>query len=304
MKRTSDLPPIAAIDPPEPKRDDSKRPRTELERLLLDHDELLAPQGGAFPVYPRNQVEHKPGDRWVTMTNALARAGAGLTLSEKRIMILAIAKLDSRHDVPITHPVVRIDAKEYGETYKVDPHTAYDALKAAAKALFERKITFYEPEHKRTLTKKQKPPVTEMRWVGRATYQKGDGWIELAFWHEIVPHLMGLKKQFTTYQLQQAHALRSIYSWKLLELLMSFAKDGEGWMQISIEDFCTAMEATEKQRQNFGEIRRRIIEPAVKELRKKDNWLIEWRPVGGGRRVKGLHFAFQRHPQGALPFYE
>lgn len=270
---------------------------------------LLTPQGGAFPEFP--QIEHESSDRWVTISNAMARARHGLTLSEKRLLFIAIAKLDSRQNVPASPPVVKITAQEYAETYQVDTRTAYESLKAAAQVLFDkRKITFYEPliagarrpGARKPKKQQQKPALTEMRWVGRATYQDGDGWVELAFWHEIVPHLMGLQKQFTTYQLQQTHALRSVYSWRLLEMLTSYAKENVGWMEISIEDFCTAMEATEKQRQNFAAIRRKIIEPAIKELREKDGWKIEWRPVGGGRKVKGLHFDYQRDPQGILTF--
>ena len=36
------------------------------------------------------------------------------------------------------------------------------------------------------------------------------------------------------------------------------------------------MEATESYRKNFSLLRKWVIEPAVKELTEKDNWLIEW----------------------------
>jgi hypothetical protein len=39
------------------------------------------------------------GERWVTMANALARAGHGLTLAEKRLVMLAVSKLDSRRSL-------------------------------------------------------------------------------------------------------------------------------------------------------------------------------------------------------------
>jgi plasmid replication initiation protein len=261
---------------------------------------------GALQKFERNQLEHPAGERWVTMTNALARAGSGLTLAEKRIVMAAVAKLDSRRwPQPGECPCVRIDASEYAESYNVDINTAYESLQSASKALYNRTITFYDESSKRTLTKKKKPPVTQMRWVGAVKYHEQQGWVELHFWHQVVPHLMGLRKHFTTYQLEQSHALRSIYSWKLLELFTSYkGKKDDGWMDITIEDFCTSMEATEKQRLNFGEVRRRIIEPAVKELREKDNWLIEWKTINAGRKVTGLRFIFQRNPQGRLPLEE
>jgi plasmid replication initiation protein len=74
-----------------------------------------------------------------------------------------------------------------------------------------------------------------------------------------------------------------------------------GWAEYSIEDFCTSMDATSKQREDFGAIRRRIIEPAVKELVEKDNWLIQWQPIKAGRKVTAVRFTFIRNPQGQLP---
>jgi plasmid replication initiation protein len=129
-----------------------------------------------------------------------------------------------------------------------------------------------------------------MRWVGRATYKKNEGWVELAWWHEVLPHLFGLRKEFTEYRFSQTTALRSTYSWKLLELLMKF--EDTGWAQYTIEDFCTAMEATPKQQENFAKIRTKIIETAVRELTEKDGWVIRWEQIKAGRKVSALRFDF------------
>jgi plasmid replication initiation protein len=51
---------------------------------------------------------------------------------------------------------------------------------------------------------------------------------------------------------------------------------------------------------NFKDCRVGVIEPAVKELREKDGWLIEWTPIKTGRKVTALRFEFKRDPQGAL----
>lgn len=243
-------------------------------------------------------AERPQGDRWVTMSNALARAAHGLSLAEKRIVAIGVSRLDSTKPLPFgTVPISRISAAEYAELAGCEPQTAYEALKEAARTFFERKITFYEPAYRRG-TKSLRQTMTQMRWVGSAKYHGGEGWVELGWFPQLLPHLVDLKKQFTSYQLRQASALRSVYSWKLLELLTRFESTGRA--EYTIEDFATAMEATEKQRANFNNIKRRIIEPAVKELTEKDGWLIDWQPVKAGRRVKALRFQFKRDPQGRL----
>jgi plasmid replication initiation protein len=249
--------------------------------------------------YDATAVERPAGERWISMSNALTRAGHGLTLAEKRIVAAAVSKLDSRRILgPGEVPVTRLTAHEYAETFLVDTDTAYNQLMAASKNLYQRSITFYEAAHRRN-GKPLEPTKVIMRWVGSVKYHKGEGWVELHWWPALLPHLTGLKKQFTSLQLQQASALRSASSWKLLELLTRF--ESTGWAEYTIEDFATSMDATEKQRADFGKIRTKLIEPAVKELREKDGWLIEWKPVKAGRKVAAVHFEFKRDPQGRLP---
>lgn len=244
-------------------------------------------------------LEQASSERMVTMSNALMRAGHGLTLGEKRLVAWAAARLDSRRKLAFGEvPTTRIMASEYAEEFGVDLNTAYEQLALAAKHLYSRSITFFEPAWKRN-GKPLPPTKVQMRWVGQVHYQEGEGWVELSWWPHLLPHLVGLKRQFTSYQLQQASALRSTYSWKLLELLMRFQTTG--WAEYAVEDFCTSMEATEKQRADFAKIRTKIIEPAVRELEAKDGWIIRWEPIKAGRKVKSIRFTFVRDPQQRLP---
>jgi len=241
-----------------------------------------------------------PAKPLVTMSNALTRAGHGLSLAEKRIVAMAISKLDSR-TIPKGAqgvPVTKINAADYAETFDVDKNTAYDQLRSGAKHLYARSITFYEPAFKRD-GRSIEPTLVQMRWVGSVKYHMGQGWVELHWWPQLMTHLVGLTKHFTSYQLQQASALRSQYSWKLLELLSRFKSTGVA--EYTIEDFGVSMGASPKQMLNFSNVRRRIIEPAIKELCEKDGWVIEWEPVKAGRKVRAVRFKFSRDPQQRLP---
>lgn len=231
-------------------------------------------------------------ERIITMSNALVRAGHGLSLAEKRIVMIAISKLDSTKPPPANVILTtKITAAEYAAEYKVSMDSAYEQLKDASEVLHKRKITLFKPSHKRQGVDIG-TTITHMNWVGQVDYQKGDGWVRLHWWPPLIGHLMGLKRQFTSYQLQQASAVRSIYSWRLIELLNRFKKNG--WAEYTIEDFAQSMEATEKQRNDFAAIRRKIIEPAVKELQEKDGWTITWKPIKVGRKVKSIRFDFSK----------
>ena len=45
--------------------------------------------------YEAGDLDRPAGERWVTMSNSLTRAGHGLTLAEKRVVMMAVSKLDS-----------------------------------------------------------------------------------------------------------------------------------------------------------------------------------------------------------------
>jgi len=258
---------------------------------------MTSKSGQLTPIEPSDgYIVDERGNRYVTMSNGLIRASHGLTLGEKRLIALAITKLSFRAGAPAGGIVTRVTALEFTETFGIDSATAYAQLRDAASNLYKRSILFYTPAYRRN--GKALAIENRMRWVGRATYAKGEGWIELDWWHQVLPHLTGLAKQFTRYQLEQASALRSVYSWKLLELLMRFK--GSGWATYTIEDFCSSMGSTKSMEANFAKIRTKIIEPAVKELTTKDGWEIEWQAVKVGRKVKALKFQFRRDPQGRL----
>jgi plasmid replication initiation protein len=232
-------------------------------------------------------------DRHVSMHNDLLVASHGLkTLAEQRIVKSCAAKIDSVRLDQHNRYKVRLTAKEYAETFNLDTTTAYEQLKSGCETLAERWITWTEPVTRGGIA------VNKDRWVSGATYVDKAGWVELRFSPEATPYLVVLRGNHTTYLLRQASELRSIYSWRLLELLMQF-KD-TGWRQMPIKEFLHAMDAKPSHLQNFKDARKQIIEVAVEELQKKDGWLINWSTIKEGRKVTQIRFEFSRNPQGQL----
>lgn len=229
----------------------------------------------------------------VTMSNALTTAAQRLSLAEKRVMMFAVGKLDTfKRNGGTETGMVKLVAHEYAELFGVDADTAYNQLQSCAESIITKQVWWYEEA-------KRGPKKVQINWLSKAEYYAGEGTVSLWFTSHIAPHLLELKGQFTTYQLAQASALRSVYSWRLLELLSQYASTG--WRQIELDAFHHAMETSVTARGNFKDCRMRVIEPAVKELREKDGWLIDWTPMKTGRKVTALRFVFKRNPQGNLP---
>lgn len=251
-----------------------------------------------LPVEGRNRPMRDGNSQIVTISNALARAAQGLTLNEKRVVTCCIAQINSKEAYdPTNYLASSLSAKKYAEQFDLDIDIAYKELKQAGDKLLSRTVSFFEMGH--TAKGQKRPELVRSNWVQHVRYVEQKGYIEILWTHKVGAELKGLTERFTTYKLKYASALRSVYSWRLLEYFESHSDTG--WAEPTVEEFATMMEATEKQRKNFARIRTRIIEPAVKDLVEKDGWLIEWRPLKyGGRKISGIRFEFKRDPQGRL----
>src|SRR5260363_307987 len=73
-----------------------------------------------------------------------------------------------------------------------------------------------------TSCKHDVPKEAKFRWISGVTYHHGEGWVELNFTPEVAPHLLALRKQFTSHKLKHACAFDSIYAWRLYECLKSW----------------------------------------------------------------------------------
>lgn len=226
----------------------------------------------------------------VTLANAVVQSAQQLTLSQKRLVMLAVARLNPRSKVLPEKPL-KITAQDFAEAFNIPSSDSYKELKRASDGILARHIT-------RTRPHKYGPIVERYSWLSRADYATGEGWVSIKFNSEIAPYLVDIRNKFTSYQLSQASSLRSLYSWRILEHFQMHSD--KGWWQIPLADFHTAMETPQSYQDNFAQTRRWVIETALDELREKDGWSVSWRPIKRGRKVDALRFDFQRIPQPKL----
>lgn len=252
----------------------------------------------ALPKFAKERTDKPLAERYVSMSNALARSAHGLTLAEKRVVALGLAKTDSLPAKDLLRAAVggwavRVSASEYVENFDVDSTTAYEALQDAGNNLMNRKVRTFEETSK---------GIKEnlINWCAKSTYHHGEGWLEIHFTQFVAPHLLALRGQFISYKLRNTNALRSIYSWRLMEYLNIWSSTG--FMSVAIDEFLNAMEAPASCRKDFKALRIRVIEPAVKELAAKNGLIILWETKRAGRKVIGLEFRFEQGPQAVLNF--
>jgi plasmid replication initiation protein len=220
----------------------------------------------------------------VNIANDLNRSAQGLNIGEKRLLMLAISKLDSKAKptiVDASSARAIITVSEMVQTYDLNADKAYQEAKKAAEGLMKRQVRLKPNDADSAL----------IQWVGKSAYNKGEGWILIEFYYGLFPSLFELPKLFTSYKLSRASGLKSVYSWRLFELLMQFK--GTGVLNIGIDDFNHALETPDSLRANFANLRNRVISPSVKEIKEKDGLTVNWEAIKAGRKVKALKFTFQ-----------
>jgi len=225
----------------------------------------------------------------IVMSNALVQSAQGLNLSQKRILFAAIAKMGGKVEAG---GFIKVSALEYAQAFGLVETLAYRQLKTASEAFFNCYITLREQDCKKEL-------VGRFRWIDAYKYHDELGYVSISFSKHVIPYLIDLEQQFTKYKLKQACALRSVYSWRLLELLQQHPS---GWIQVNIDDLHNALEIPKSQRSNFGKFRMQTLEPAIKELSEKDGWHIELMPIKEGRRVASVRFEYEKDKQERLSF--
>jgi len=226
----------------------------------------------------------------ITKSNRLIEACYRLSLEEQRVVLAAIATIDSRNERTPFNQEIQITISSYASTFSIDRNSAYSQVKKATDALFEREIKVKQPPEKGGGYKR-------MRWVSEVGYPEGQGYVKLRFSNGIEPFLYQLNNEFTSYKLKNVAGLRSIYSIRIYELIMQFKRTGE--RDITIDLFREMLDLGERYPM-FSDLRKRVIQPAIKELNLRTDLEFSWEPVKKGKRIVKLVFTAQQQAQQAL----
>jgi plasmid replication initiation protein len=216
----------------------------------------------------------------IKKSNHLIEAGYRLTLEEQRLMLACISKIKKDEDVPNE---ITVTASNYAAIFGMQLRHAYAQLKTATNALYERDIKIYDVTNDIS---------NRLRWVYKVKYHDKKGRATLSFSPDIRPYLSQLKGHFTSYQLRSIANLKSVYSIRIYELLMQFKSTGE--RLLTIKDLRLILEIKNDKYLKYSDLRRWVIEPAVRELKEKTELIIEWGAIKSGKKVSSVRFVFDR----------
>lgn len=219
----------------------------------------------------------------VYKANEVVEAGYKLTLNEQRVILACIAQVNSAEKLLATDEF-ELSAKDFAQLFSISEDRAYSELQGIAKTLYQRSVTLHNPDPKRPKLKK-----IETRWISSIGYMPEEGKITLCFSQKMLPYLSELKGQFTRYKIEHIGNMTSVYAIRLYELLMQWKTTGVreievGWLkkQFRIEDLYPDMH----------NLKKRVIDPAIKDINAHSNYQVSWEQRKTGRRVTHFIFTF------------
>jgi plasmid replication initiation protein len=222
----------------------------------------------------------------VYQDNQLIEASYHLTLNEKRLVLLAITKIDrSRKPKEESPNRFVITVAEWAAAYQL--HDPYRELKRAVADLFERAIHIRGGGIKRG----------RFRWI-TSEIEYEDSSVCITFTHDVSLYLQGFVDCFTKYDLLHIKSLTSTYSIRLYELIKQWANTST-WRIDSLDDLRYLLN-TEDAYPKWSDFNRYVIKKAVQELNDKTNLTVTYKPAKRGRDVSAVRFEFKENQQADL----
>lgn len=218
----------------------------------------------------------------VYKANEVIEAGYKISLNEQRVVLACIGQINSAKEL-LTTDRFELSAKDFASIFEVSEKRAYQALVEVTENLFNRYIVITNPPDEPDIKK------LKTRWISSIRYNQNQGKITLRFAQDILPYLSSLEGTFTKYELKHIGKMTSIYAIRLYELLMQWKTTGK--REVEIEWLKEQFELDENYSRMF-DLKKRVIEPAIKDINKHSNYQVSWEQRKTGRAVTHLTFIF------------
>jgi len=258
-------------------------------------------------VLPKSRRKLPPSTAIVTQSNELVLARYSLPVSEMRLLMTVIAKIQPT-DTKLT--IYHVPIGEFADFLGVSKSSAYDEMKYISKSLLSRVVTI----------KKQNGGELQTHWVASANYEPGSGVVEIRLDEMMLPYLIGLNTNFTQCKLGMLLSFKSVYTNRLYMLLKQkrdhnpYAKTYEFELEelrkllgVSVEaiprtdKFDKAQEAIELYPE-YRTFKKYVLDSAKKELDAKADIGFNYDEIRRGRPVTALSFrVFAINRAGLLP---
>ncbi len=209
----------------------------------------------------------------VTKSNMLIEANYKLGVVEQKIILCLASNIQPTDSDFKTYT---LPIKEFNKLLGLKGTPKYSELRQTTKELMQKVFEL-------RIQKK----VIQVAWLSYVAYNETEGTIDIRFDPFLRPYLLELKKEFTSYKLENVVKLKSSYAIRIYELLKQYEKLQERTFLITD---LRKMLGAEDVYPAYGNFKQRVLVPAQKELKKKTDIMFDIEEVKTGRKVTKIKF--------------
>lgn len=223
------------------------------------------------------EVRNLSDKKTITQANAMINSKYTLNLSEQRLILFAIAQIDSVNDESFFK--FSCTVKELEKELNIDLNE--NRLKDLAVNIL-----------KKPLLIKDGINWIACNWFSSFKYYGGEARMEFKISDDLVPYLLKLKEKFTTYSLEIAIQFQGKYTTRFYEFCMQVKNQDK--KEISFElDFLYELLQLPKSLKIFADFKKRVLDPSINEINEKTEIKASYEAIKTGRKYTNLILSWE-----------
>ena len=224
----------------------------------------------------------------VVKDNALIEASHKLSEVEQRLILLAILKAREVGDKveELKDKELVIHASDYTNAFGVDRDAGYKSLKKAVMGLYQAEWGYHYINSKGNVV------VRYERFTQSAVYIENEATVKFMFANAIIPMLVELERNFTSYEIEQVANLRSRYAMRLYECLIRFKASKT--LTITLDELRFRFGLLPNEYILMSNFKNRVLDLAVREINANTDITVSYDQHKQGRTITGFTFKFKQ----------
>lgn len=223
----------------------------------------------------------------IVKDNALIDASYKLSLSEQRLILLAIIQARETGQGIDHTSLLHVHAHAYAKEFGIEKNNSYEVIKDASKGLFDRYVTYHDKNPKNGNDRS-----FHCRWVDKIGYEKNSGTVYLRFTSDVVPLITRLEENFTSYEIAQVAQLDSVYAIRLYELLIKWRTVCKT-PEFELQDFREKLGIEEDKYSRMSDFKKYVLDFAIQQINEYTDIVAKYDQHKTGRTITGFTFKFK-----------
>lgn len=233
-------------------------------------------------IKPRTQEEKYLQIRHSTVVKSndlIQKSRFSLSLLQQRILLYLISQITPvDDDFKLYEFSIAEFCKVCGISYN---GRSYNEIKAIIKEIADKSVW---------ITLADEKTETLVRWIEKPYINADDGYVRIKLDADMKPYLLQLRENFTQFELIYTLKMKSKYSIRLYELIKSihYNELKEYVRTYKVEELKILLDGTSYN--TFKDFHQRVLKPAVEEINKYTDKIINYEQIKNGRKTIAIQF--------------